>query len=159
VLQEINKKQHSYRVYWAILDLKLSPCVEYCVYSFGYLPGVKITKIWRRGDTQKNTHSILSCLEIRLKSCFCEDVDKPTGSMKGKIYCCSRRTLSMQLCFGRFFSFDLSPINKITRFLFPYRFYQICLGMRISNFCFMSGIKYSQYNFKFMVPCIINNAF
>jgi hypothetical protein len=26
-----------------ILDFKLSPCFEYCIYSFGYFPGVTLT--------------------------------------------------------------------------------------------------------------------
>jgi len=27
---------------WIILDFKLSPCLEYCKCSFGYLPGVRL---------------------------------------------------------------------------------------------------------------------
>ena len=27
---------------WRTLDFKLSPCFEYCMYSFGYFPGVRL---------------------------------------------------------------------------------------------------------------------
>jgi hypothetical protein len=37
----IVRQQGKYTALFIILDFKLSPCVEYCVYSFGYFPGVK----------------------------------------------------------------------------------------------------------------------
>ena len=40
-----------------ILDFKLSPCFESCMYSFGYFPGVRLWTIGRRGNTQKNTYN------------------------------------------------------------------------------------------------------
>ena len=42
---------------YKILDFKLLPCFEYCMYSFGHFPGVRLT-IGSRGNTQKNTYKI-----------------------------------------------------------------------------------------------------
>ena len=29
-------------MHYLLLDFKLSPCFEFCVYSFGYFPGVRL---------------------------------------------------------------------------------------------------------------------
>ena len=38
-----------------ILDFKLSPCFEYCMYSFGYFPGVRL---WFANVSEPSIRSI-----------------------------------------------------------------------------------------------------